>query len=276
MKIDKDKIANGVIHLIMIILLFLMLYPLAMTIWGAVKNNPDFAATKWYPTIPIYLNNIVVAFSQLKTYLGNTILVACSGTLGMLFISSLASFAFARMEFPGKNFFFMMVISLMMIPGVLTLVPSYMIYKSLIGLNNYFILILPIIFGGSVFGVFLLRSFFAGIPEEIFEAARVDGATEFVSYYKICLPLSLPILGTLAIMQVTGTWNDYMWPMITIKDSQLFTISPALLITFVGAYSTNDTLLFAGYLVASIPLILLFAFANKYYVEGLTSSAMKM
>lgn len=276
MKNKKTLLNHLMLNLLLIFLLFLLLYPLAMTFWCALKNVPGYAYSKWFPTLPLYLSNISFAISKLYVYIFNTIFVACTGTAGMLFVASISAYTFARMKFPGRNFLYMLVIALMMIPGILTLVPSYMIYKSIFGLNNYVILIVPIIAGGSVFGVFLLRSFFEGIPEEIFEAARIDGAKEFTSYMKICLPLSIPIMGTLAIMQISGVWNDYIWPMITIKDDHFFTISAGLLMNYVGGYSSNYPEIFAGYLVASIPLILLFVFANKYYVEGLTSSAMKL
>jgi multiple sugar transport system permease protein len=151
-----------------------------------------------------------------------------------------------------------------------------MLYKSLGLLNTKLVLIIPIITGGSVFGIFLLRGFFTGIPEEIFESARLEGATEFKVYYLICLPLSMPILGTLTIMQINGIWNDYLWPMITQQKHENLTISAGLIVHFVKEYSTNYPVQFAGYLLSSIPLILLFVFANKYYIEGLTSSAIKL
>lgn len=206
----------------------------------------------------------------------NTVFVAVTATLGMIIISTLSAYTFARMEFPGKKLLFALIIGLMMIPGVLTLVPSYVLYKNIIGLDNYSILILPTIVGAPVFGTFLLRTFFEGVPESIFEAAKIDGSSEFKTYYKICMPLSVPIIITLAIMQINGIWNDYLWPMITIKNEKLYTISAGLLLNYVGAYSSNYPLIFAGYLVASIPLILVFVYANKYYIEGLTSSGMKL
>jgi ABC-type glycerol-3-phosphate transport system permease component len=170
----------------------------------------------------------------------------------------------------------MMFIALMMIPGILTLVPSFMLYKEIVGLNNYRILIMPMIVGGAVFGVFLLRSFFEGLPESIFESARIDGAAEFKVFAKICIPMSMPIMGTLAIMQIINAWNDYIWPMITIEDDSYYTISAGLLLRFSNIVGTNYPITFAGYLLSSLPLILLFIFANKYYIQGLTSSAIKL
>jgi multiple sugar transport system permease protein len=272
----NKSFSNFTVNLSMIILLILMVYPLAMAMWSALKSEDIFRDSQWFPTLPLYLSNIAVAFPKVARYMINTILVAGIGTAGMLFLSSISAFTFARMKFLGKNLIYTMVISLMMIPGVLTLVPSYMIYKSIVGLNNYTILILPIIIGGSVFGIFLLRTFFEGIPEDVFEAARIDGAKEFTVYLKICLPLSLPIMGTLAIMQINGVWNDYLWPMITIKSDELFTISAGLLMNYVSAFVSNYPAIFSGYLISSFPLVILFVFANKYYIEGLTSSAMKL
>jgi ABC-type glycerol-3-phosphate transport system permease component len=194
----------------------------------------------------------------------------------MLFISSLSAFTFARMRFLGREVLFMAVIIVMMIPGVLTLVPSYMLYKSFGLLNSYLVLIIPIIVGGPVFGTFLLRAFFQAIPEDIFDAAKIDGCTDFQLYYKVGLPLCMPILGTLTIMQVMGTWNDYIWPMITIQNEKFLTISAGLILQFTKVYSNAYTLSFAGYMLASLPLIFLFIFANRYYIQGLTTSALKL
>jgi multiple sugar transport system permease protein len=209
-------------------------------------------------------------------YVLNTTIVGFFGVLGSLFIASLSSFTFAQMSFPGKKILYYAVIMLMMVPGVLTLVPSYMLYRNLGLLNSYLILILPLIVGGPIFGVFLLTTFFESLPKDFFEAAQIDGATDFKCYYKVALPLCMPILGTLTIMQLIGVWNDYLWPMITIHDTDKLTISAGLLINFTRQYSSNMPVTFAGYLVASIPLILLFVFANKYYIEGLISSSIKM
>jgi multiple sugar transport system permease protein len=272
----KTTLPQGILHVIMCLLLFLMIYPLAMGFWNAFKSDLGYLYTRWYPTIPLRFRNFVVAFPRVYRYIINTMIVAAFGTAGMLFVSSLAAYAFARMRFFGKNLVYMLVIALMMIPGVLTLIPSFMLYKSFGLLNTRLVLILPIITGGSVFGTFLLRAFFAGVPEDIFEAARIDGAKEFRVYRSICLPLCMPILGTLTIMQINGIWNDYMWPMITQQDHRKLTISAGLIVQFVREYSTNYPVQFAGYLLSSVPLILLFIYANKYYIEGLTSSAIKL
>lgn len=265
------------LNAIILFLLIIMLYPLAMTLWGAFKNSNTFDVTKWYPTLPLRVTNIASVFPDVYRYILNTFIVAIAGTTGSLFIAALASYAFARLQFMFKNFLYMAVISLMMIPGVLTLVPSYMLYQNIVGLNNYAILILPIIVGGPIFGVFLLRAFYEGLPESVFESARMDGATEFIVFSKICIPMSIPIMGTLAIMQVISVWNDYMWPIITIRSDELLTISAGLIQRFSSVTGVpNYPITFAAYLLSSLPLIFLFITANKYYIEGLTSSSIKL
>jgi multiple sugar transport system permease protein len=276
MKAKREIVSQIILHLIMCVTLLLMLYPLTMAFWNAFKSDLGYLYTRWYPTIPLRFRNFMVTFPRIWRYMVNTIIVAAFGTTGMLLISSLAAYAFARMRFIGKEIIYMAVLALMMIPGVLTLIPSFMLYKTFGLLNTKLVLIIPIITGGSVFGTFLLRAFFAGVPEDIFEAARIDGAKEFRVYWSICLPLSMPILGTLTIMQINGIWNDYLWPMVTQQDHEKLTISAGLIVQFVREYSTNYPAQFAGYLLSSIPLILLFIFANKYYIEGLTSSAIKL
>ena len=275
-KRKKLSIPQACLHIIIILLLFMMVYPLAMSLWNAFKSQSAYDYTKWYPTLPLRLSNMAVAFSQTWRYVLNTVIVAAAGVGGCLFIASLSAYVFARMEFPGRKILFAMVIALMMVPGILTLVPSYSIYRSLGLLDSLTVLILPIVIGGSIFGVFLLNAFFKSLPKDIFEAARIDGAGEFQCYSRIAIPLCMPIMGTLAIMKVNDVWNDYLWPMSTIHDYEKLTISAGLLVSFTKQYSSNMPVTFSGYLVASIPLIILFVTANKYYIEGLVSSAIKM
>ena len=274
----KKKIGAGQIalHVALLLLCALMLYPLGVALWGAFKTNAEFTVSKWYPTLPFYFDNFFVAFKALWPYMLNTIFVGGVGTLGVLAVSCPAAYVFARKRFPGKNILFFLVIGLMMIPAIMTLVPSFMLYKDLVGTDTYLILIIPVITGGSVFATFLLRSFFEGIPAGIFEAARLDGAGDFLCFFKICLPLSIPILVTLAIMQLNGVWNDYIWPMIACPtDSSKLTIAAAIKKEFLSGNSGSYPTLFAGYLVSSLPLVALLLFGNKYYVEGLTNSAIK-
>lgn len=276
MQRTKIRIGQIVDHVLLALMLLVMVYPLFMAVWCSFKSTAEFNISKWYPTLPLNFENVWFALKELWVYILNTVFVGGAGTLGVLVVSSLAAYAFARMKFFLKNFLYGMVIALMMIPAIMTLVPSFMLYKQLVGTDTYLILIIPIITGGSVFGVFLLRGFFEGVSESIFEAAKMDGAGDLRCYLSICVPLSVPILLTLAIMQLTGTWNDYIWPMIAIpSDANKLTIAAAIKKEFLSANSGSYPTLFAGYLIASVPLILLYVFSNRFYVEGLTSAAVK-
>ena len=272
----KKNIGQVILHILLVALIFIMLYPLFMALWNAFKSEMTYDATRWYPTLPLRIKNVQVAFKAVWIFIVNTIFVAAVGVGGSLLVASLASYAFSRIEFPGRKFIYAAVLALLMVPGVLTLVPSYMLYRSLGIYNNHLVLIIPLVTGGSVFGVFLLNTFFSGLPKDLFEAAQIDGAGDLKCYLRIAVPLCMPILGTLAIMQLTGVWNDFIWPMITIQDTKLLTISSGLLISFTQQYSANMPVTFAGYLVSAVPLIFLFVFANKYYIEGLVGSAIKM
>ncbi|MBQ9482452.1 MAG: carbohydrate ABC transporter permease [Clostridia bacterium] len=272
----KSILGQAIDHAVLVLLLIIMVYPLFMAVWCSFKTNAQFNLSKWYPTLPLNFENVFYAAEKLWLYIVNTVFVGGVGTLGMLAVSTLAAYAFSRMKFFMKNFLYAMVLGLMMLPAIMTLVPSFMLYKKLVGTDSYLILIIPIITGGSVFGVFLLRSFFEGITESVFEAAKIDGAGDWVCYTRICLPLSVPILATLAIMQLSGAWNDYIWPMIAIPTAtQKLTIAAAIKKEFISANSGSYPTLFAGYLISSIPLILLFTFSNRFYVEGLTSASVK-
>lgn len=264
-----------ILHVILAFLLVLMLYPLAMALWNAFKSDIAYDATKWYPTLPLRVGNITSAVKIVGDYIINTLIVAVAGPLGQLLIASLAAYAFAKIDMPFKKILFGMVLLLVMIPGVLTLVPQYLLYRSLNLYNNLLALILPQWTGGCVFGVFLLNSFFSGLPNDIFESARIDGAKEYQCFFIIALPLCIPILATLFIMTVVNIWNDYLWPRIMLAEEN-YTISAGLLLAFQSEYTSNMPVMFAGYLVASSPLILFFIFANKFYIQGLVSTSIKM
>ena len=171
-----------------------------------------------------------------------------------------------------------MVIALMMVPGILTLLPRFMLIYKFGLLNTYWALILPYISGNQVFQTFVLRTFFASLPQELFEAAKIDGAGELRVYSTIAIPLSKPILGTLAILVSRGVWNDLIWPRIVLIDATMRTITAALSTYMPGdaggvpAYGAR----FAGYILASLPLLILFAFTMKQFMAGLTSGALKM
>lgn len=270
------------LHAALLVLLLATLYPVLAMLALSFKNPLQWLNDRWTLTFPLRVQNYEVAWQLIAPYLLNTMLVGVVGCLLMLLLASLSAFVFARLRFPGREGLYVLIIALLMIPGILSLVPSFMLYNSLGLLNTYWAHILPIVSGGSVFGIFLLRTFFASIPEELFEAARIDGATTLQLYTRICLPLSYPILGTLAVINLIGTWNSFVWPSVAVQNDKLQVLSVGLLRltdSLTTATSGGDAAygpLFAGYVIASLPLFLIFVFASRYYVEGLLSSGMKL
>jgi ABC-type glycerol-3-phosphate transport system permease component len=265
------------IHIILILLGILTFYPFVFTIITSFKDNFQFVHNFWGVTWPLHLSNYKDAWSRISRYILNSGIVTTSSVFGVLLVASISAFTFARFNFPGRDLLFFAILSLLMIPGILTLVPSFLLVKRLGLLNTYWALILPYISGGQVFGIFILRSFIASLPEELFESARVDGASTLQTFFSIAIPLSKPILVTVAIMNILGTWNDYVWPLVTIPDGRLWTITVGI-VSFSSQYSGLEMWgpMFAGYVIASIPLIILFFFTMRYFIAGLTSGALKV
>lgn len=268
-------ISQVVLHTVLIISLIMVLYPLFMMVIGAFKSGSVYKLNKWLPSLPLRLDNIAVAFNDISGYLLRTIIVAVVGISGLIIISSMASFSMSKLKFIGRKLCFSMILALTMLPGVLSLTPQIILYKALGLDNNLFALIVPMWSGGCVFGVFLLNSFYAGLPNELFEAADLDGANSFQKYVMIAVPLSLPIIATLVIMQITNVWNDYMWPKLILREVK-YTIAAGLAFKFEANTNISQTVKYAGYLVSAIPVVFLFVFFNRFYVEGLASSGLKM
>ena len=215
--------------------------------------------TVWL-TLPFHLSNYQVAWAFIAPYILNSMIVSGSSCAGVLLVSTLSAYAFARFRFPGREFLFFAIISLLMVPGILTLVPAFVLIKNLHLLNTRWALILPYVSSGQVFGIFLLRSYFSGLPEELFEAARLDGASDRAILLLVVVPLSLPILATLAILNLLATWNDIIWPSVVIDDPGMKTLAIGLL-QFNSGFQTDLGSQMAGYAIAALPLIIVFAFS---------------
>ncbi len=265
-----------IIHVCLLLLVFLMLYPIIFMLFTSFKDNPEFFRNFWGPPMELHFENFRIAWNYLKSSFLNTIIVCVISVPGVLITGSLSAYAFARLRFPLKNFFYYMILALMMIPNILVLIPSFVMVADMGLLNTYWGVALPAIANGEAFTIFVLRGFFVGLPEEIFEAARIDGASELKIYYKVAVPLSLPIMGTVFIMRLLNDWNDYLWPSLTLSDPSKWTIAVAI-----KAFKAEFDLLpqwgplYAGFALTVIPLFIFFAFTMKYYVEGITAGAVK-
>ena len=266
--VKSDLIAGSLLTL----LVLLGLFPYIFMLLVSLKDNIQFFHQYWLPTVPFHLENYTAAWSQISRYILNSLLVAAASILGVLLFSSVAAFVFARYRFPGRNLLFVMVVSLLMIPPIASLIPLFLLIKNMDLLNTRWGLILPYIANGMILGTFLMRTFFEQVPDEIFEAARMDGASGFGLYWRIMLPLSGPILVTVTMVTLINVWNDYFWPLVTISDDSLRTVSIGLAF-FQGQNITQWGPLFAGYTIASLPLLIVFLFASRYFVAGLTAGS---
>ena len=211
----------------------------------------------------------------LRTYLLNTLFVVVCVALGTVLSASIAAYILSRYKFPGHRALFYYMIAAMMFPGVLTFVPSFMVVRHLGLLNTYWVMILPYIAGGQVIATYIFKSFFDGLPEDLFESARIDGAGHLQLYGNIVLPLSKPVVSVVIIMSIFGAWNNFIWPFVTLMDGDLHPIASGLYVMATSQYAQNFSTLFSAYMVSSIPLLLLFIYATKPFIEGVTSGAFK-
>ena len=202
----------------------------------------------------------------------SSIFVAVVGTFGQVLTSSMAAYAFARLTFPGRDKLFFAYLATMMVPGSFTMIPVFVIMKHMGWINSYQALIVPGIF--SAYGTFMLRQFFMGLPSELEDAAKIDGSGYIGIWARIILPLSKPALATLSTFTFMGFWGSYMWPLVVTITEQQRTL-PIGLRYFVGQHATNYTQLMAGSMIALIPVLLLFLFNQRYFVEGIKLSGIK-
>ncbi|MEE6262882.1 carbohydrate ABC transporter permease [Plantactinospora sonchi] len=202
----------------------------------------------------------------------NTVLVAVGRTAGQLLFCSMAAYAFARLRFPGRNLLFGIFLSVLMVPPPLFVIPQYEIMAKLGWLNSLQALIVPGLF--SAFGVFLLRQFFLGLPRELDEAARLDGASPLRIYWSVMLPLARPGLLALTILALLWSWNDLFWPLVVNTDPDKMTLSAGLA-ALQGQFQTDYPVLMAGSLLASLPVIAVFFVMQRHFIEGIALSGNK-
>jgi len=216
-----------------------------------------------------------LAWEVLRPYMVNSFVVSVLTAIGVCCLGSSAAYILARYRFLGSRAIFMVFLATMMIPGVLTLVPSFLLVKQLGLLNTYWAMILPYMAAGQVFAIFIFKSFFEGLPEDLFESARMDGAGHLGIYFNIVLPLAKPAFSIVIIMNVLGTWNNFLWPFITNTDGSHHVVASGLYVMATSSDGQNFSTLFAAYAMSSIPLLIMFIYATKPFIRGVTSGALK-
>ena len=268
-------VSQSILILVLSIILLLSFITIALMIFLSLKDNGQIYGRFWSLPSPVHWENYQQGWITMRRYIFNSLWYSLASVIGVVFLSSLSGYVFARHRFPGKEVIYVCILALLMVPGILTLIPAFVLVRQLGLINTPWALILPWTAGGQIFGILLCRSFFATLPQELFDAAKVDGASEFEQYRKIALPLSWPIMVTLAIMHLVGSYNDFIWPLLTISDQKLQVVTVGLT-QFRNEFGTvNWGPRMAAYAVASLPLVVLFSFGMRFYVRGLTSGAVK-
>lgn len=268
-RVNRRRRANQIlIATALSIMVFVGLFPYLFMFTTSFKTNQEFYHSYWVPTGSPHWGNYSVAWRQIQPYFVTTILVAAASIAGVLLLAATAAFVFARYHFVGRKLLFGLIACLLMVPGISSLIPLFVLARDMGLLNTRIVLILPHIAGGTVLATILIRTSVEGIPQELFDAARVDGAGGVRMFTNVMLPLSLPVIGTVALLTLISVWNDFFWPLLTISDNGLRNVSVGLSF-FQGQNATQWGPLFAGYTLASLPLLVLFALLSKYFLAGI-------
>jgi len=272
------SIAWVVLYLFLFLLAGFALLPYWWAFVSSFKHNVEiFAYPPQFLPPRIEFSNYVNLFSKqfFPRWFANSLGLATTQTVLVVFFCSLAGFAFAKYSFRSKNVLFTIMLGSVMIPFQLTMTPLYAEMNALKWLNTYWALIVPGM--APAFGIFLMRQYMVSIPSELLDAARIDGSSEFRIYGQIVLPLARPALGTLAIYSFMGSWNSYLWPLIVLRDRQLYTL-PLGLATLLGEVvhqSVDYGMVMAGAFVSALPIIIVFLFMQRQFISGLTLGAVK-
>lgn len=266
---------QSIIEIIMILLLVLLFVPVFVMLIMSFKTNWEIYNSFFALPKKIAFGNYVTAFSKLSTNMVNTLAVVAVAVALTVVLSALAGYVFGTMKFPGKEFLYMVLMALMMIPSILYLAPNYSLIQQYGLYNTRWALIFPWISGGQVMGIILCRNAIEGLPKDLFEAAKIEGCSEIKTLLYIAVPLAKPMLSTIAVMKLVDYYNDFIWPMMVIESNsrQVITVAVKVFTSSVG--STDIGAMFAGYVIATIPLFILFMFTSRLYMEGMTAGAVK-
>ncbi len=256
-----------------------MLAPFYVMLAMALKTPHEVdttSATAW-PAHPLWANfHTVLSNPNVSFWLffRNTVFIAVMNTIGVVITSSMVAYAFARLRFRGRDRLFLVLISTMMLPGIVTMIPTYIIYKYLHWIDTFYPLIVPAFLGGGAYNIFLLRQFFMGLPKELDEAAFLDGASYSTIFWRIVLPLSGPALATVSVFTFIFNWRDFMGPLIYLNDPDKQTLELGLR-TYQTLSNEQWQLIMAASVMVMLPLLVIFLFSQRYVVKGVVMSGLK-
>jgi multiple sugar transport system permease protein len=268
--------ASIVLYVLLTLGLILMIAPFVWMVLGSFKAQGEFLRLPptWLPEQPTF-NNYQRLIDQLDMprFFFNSTVVAMAVTVGNLVFSPMLGYALAKLRFAGKGVLLGLVLATLMLPGAAILVPQFVLMSALGLVNSYPALILPFLAGP--FGVFLTRQFFSGLPDELLEAARMDGASEFRIFWTIAMPLAGPVLATLGILTFLGSWNSFIYPLVMAQEPEMYTLPVALATFATGQYQADHGMLMAGALILVLPILIIFVVLQRWITEGIATTGLK-
>jgi len=272
----KKSITPILGHVVLIALSLLFLAPVLFMISTSLKaDNQIYTSNiQWIPNPPVWHNYpAALAYFPFWLYLRNTLIICVGTVIGTVFSAALPAYGFARLKWRGRNAMFILMIATIMLPSQVTLMPVFLLFRSLGWTGSFLPLIVPSFFGNA-FSIFLLRQFFLGIPQELSDAARIDGCNELGILVRIILPLAKPALATVALFSFMGAWTDFQGPLIYLHDSHQYTLAIGLQ-SFLGRHGGEWNLLMAASTVVTLPLIAAFFFAQRTFIQGIAMTGVK-
>ena len=254
---------------------FIMVFPFVWMIIASLMTAGEIQLRPpvWLPAAPQFSNysDLAQSIPMGRLYF-NSLFTSGLIVFGVLLSSSLAGFAFAKYRFPGREFLFYLILATMMIPFFVTLIPVFFIVRQLGWIDTYQGLVVPGL--TSAYGIFLMRQFIITLPDELIDAARIDGASELRIFWRIIVPLVKPALATLGTFTFIGSWNAFLWPLLVVNSRELMTL-PLGINTMKSLYADNTNLLMAGTAVSVIPMLVLFIFLQRYFIQGIALTGLK-
>ena len=272
-----DKASRLFTYLLLIALSIVYMIPFVWLLSSSLKTDADIFAMppKWIPK-PVHWENYKEVFLQVPflRFLGNTAIITVLVMIANVLVSGMVGYAFSRLRAPGKNILFLLLLSTMMLPSQVTMIPLFIMFKNIGWVDTMLPLIVPSFFGGSALYVFLFRQFFSTIPISLDEAAKIDGSGYFGTFVRILLPISKPIMITVAIFSFMGSWNDFMGPLIYLNDMNHFTLAIGLNL-FKTQYVQNWNYTMAYNVMMILPVLILFFMAQKSFIQGIVITGNK-
>jgi multiple sugar transport system permease protein len=273
----QEQVGKAIALLVLCAIAVLFIVPLLWMFVTSLKPLQDVFNPTWIPQPAVWANYpAALTSSPFALYFRNTLIITAVSVIGNVLSSSLVAYSFARLRYPGRELIFTLVLATLLLPGIVTLVPTYILFSKMHWVNTFLPLTVPSFLGGGAFNIFLLRQFFRGLPFELSEAARIDGAGELRIWWQIVLPLSIPILTAIAIFSFQGAWEDYLSPLIYLNTATKWTLQLGLTTFEAGGGGLPLwNYMMAASLVIMLPVLIVFFIAQRWFIESVAISGIK-